>query len=77
MEKRGESADLVVVPHQDAKESSPEPGLKSHLLAYNDKLFLAQPEMVKGWLGSVHSHPHEQEPALRISSPYQPSIIGA
>jgi quercetin dioxygenase-like cupin family protein len=24
------------------------------------KLFLAEHEMAKGWVGSVHSHPHDQ-----------------
>lgn len=52
--------DLVVVAHQDGKESVPESGLKRRVLAYNDKLFLAEHEMVKGWVGTVHSHPHEQ-----------------
>ncbi len=52
--------DLVVVPHDDGKESEPENGLKRRVLAYNDKLFLAEHEMVKGWVGPVHSHPHDQ-----------------
>jgi quercetin dioxygenase-like cupin family protein len=52
--------DLVVAAHEAAKESSPEPGLKRRVLAYNDKLFLVEHEMVKGWVGAVHSHPHEQ-----------------
>src|SRR5690349_22648368 len=52
--------EVVVVKHQDGKESAPENGLKRRVLAYNDKLFLAEHEMVKGWVGTVHSHPHEQ-----------------
>jgi quercetin dioxygenase-like cupin family protein len=52
--------DFVVVAHDDGKESSPESGLKRRVLAFNDKLFLAEHEMVKGWVGMVHSHPHEQ-----------------
>ena len=52
--------DLVVVAHEKGKESMPESGLKRRVLAYNDKLFLAEHEMVKGWVGTVHSHPHEQ-----------------
>jgi quercetin dioxygenase-like cupin family protein len=35
-------------------------GLKRRVLAYNDKLFVAEHEMVKGWIGKVHSHPHDQ-----------------
>jgi len=52
--------ELVFVAHQDGKEFAPEPGLKRRVLAYNDKLFLAEHKMVKGWVGTVHSHPHEQ-----------------
>src|SRR5258706_6306142 len=52
--------DLVVVAHEKGKESTPESGLKRHVLAFNDKLFLAEHEMVKGWVGTVHTHPHDQ-----------------
>lgn len=52
--------DLVVVAHEDGKESAPERGLKRRVLAYNDKLFLAEHEMLKGWAGAMHSHPHDQ-----------------
>jgi quercetin dioxygenase-like cupin family protein len=52
--------DLVVVAHEKGKESTPESGLKRRVLAYNDKLFLAEHEMVKGWVGTVHDHPHDQ-----------------
>jgi quercetin dioxygenase-like cupin family protein len=52
--------DFTVVAHKDGKESFPEAGLTRRVLAYNDKLFLAEHEMVKGWVGTVHSHPHEQ-----------------
>jgi quercetin dioxygenase-like cupin family protein len=53
-------SDLVVVPHSQAKESHPEPALTRRVLAYNDKLLLAEHEMVKGWAGAMHSHPHDQ-----------------
>jgi len=52
--------DLVVTPSNQAKESYPESGLTRRVLAYNDKLFLAEHEMVKGWAGAMHSHPHDQ-----------------
>jgi quercetin dioxygenase-like cupin family protein len=52
--------DLVIVRNAEAQESKPEPGLTRKVMAYNDKLFLAEHQMVKGWVGSVHSHPHEQ-----------------
>jgi quercetin dioxygenase-like cupin family protein len=52
--------DLVVTQNHQAKESHPEPGLTRRVLAYNDKLFLAEHQMVKGWAGAMHSHPHDQ-----------------
>jgi quercetin dioxygenase-like cupin family protein len=52
--------DLVVVKNQQAKESFPEPGLARKVMAYNDKLFLAEHQMARGWSGMVHSHPHDQ-----------------
>jgi quercetin dioxygenase-like cupin family protein len=53
-------SDLVVVLHADGKQSDPESGLKRRVLAYNDKLFVAEHVMVQGWVGKVHSHPHDQ-----------------
>jgi quercetin dioxygenase-like cupin family protein len=52
--------DLIVTSHDQGKESHPEPGLIRRVLAYNDKLFLAEHQMVKGWAGAMHSHPHDQ-----------------
>lgn len=52
--------DLVVTTRQQGKESHPEPGLTRRVLAYNDKLFLTEHKMGKGWAGAVHSHPHDQ-----------------
>jgi quercetin dioxygenase-like cupin family protein len=52
--------DLVVVANKDAQQSEPEPGLKRRVLAYNEKLFVAEHQMKKGWVGTLHSHPHEQ-----------------
>jgi quercetin dioxygenase-like cupin family protein len=52
--------DLVVFEHSGAKSSSPESGLTRRVLAYNDKLFVAEHKMEKGWAGALHSHPHDQ-----------------
>jgi quercetin dioxygenase-like cupin family protein len=52
--------DLIVTAHSEGLVSNPEAGLMRRVLAYNDKLFLAEHEMKKGWIGKVHSHPHEQ-----------------
>ena len=51
---------VVVVTRAETKQSSPEAGLRRFVGAFNDKLFLAEHRMEKGWVGSVHSHPHEQ-----------------
>lgn len=51
---------LVVVKHNEGAVSEPETGLKRRVLAYNEKLFLAEHEMVKGWVGTLHKHPHDQ-----------------
>jgi hypothetical protein len=40
--------DLIVTRHDQGKQSQPEPGLTRRVLAYNEKLFLAEHQMVKG-----------------------------
>ena len=52
--------DLVVVRNSDTATRTIEPGLSRKVLAYNDKLFLAEHRMDKGWAGALHRHPHEQ-----------------
>lgn len=52
--------DIVLVQHDAARQSEPEPGLLRRVMAYNDKLFLVEHRMVKGWVGRVHSHVHDQ-----------------
>lgn len=51
---------VVIVKREEGKLSEPEAGLKRRVLAYNEKLFLAEHEMAKGWAGTLHSHPHDQ-----------------
>jgi quercetin dioxygenase-like cupin family protein len=60
MEQANAIPDLVVVKHEEGKMSEPEAGLKRRVLAYNEKLFLAEHEMMEGWAGTAHSHPHDQ-----------------
>ena len=55
-----EFPDVVVVAAAKAKQSTPEPGLTRVVGSYNDKLFLAEHRMEKGWVGVRHSHPHDQ-----------------
>src|SRR4029077_2017419 len=53
-------ADILVVKRAETTQSSPEQGLKRFVGAFNEKLFLAEHRMKKGWSGAAHSHPHEQ-----------------
>ena len=52
--------DVDFVSAGDARTSVPEAGLERRVGAYNDKLFLAEHRMEKGWAGAAHSHPHDQ-----------------
>ena len=53
-------AEFSLIRSSEAKASQPEAGLTRRVGAYNDKLFLAEHCMEKGWVGAPHSHPHEQ-----------------
>lgn len=39
---------------------TPEPGLTRRILANNPKLMLVDHHMEAGWVGTRHSHPHDQ-----------------
>ena len=52
--------DVVSVDGATIAPTHPEPGLTRRVGAYNDKLFLAEHRMEKGWAGAAHSHPHDQ-----------------
>jgi len=52
--------DVVFTRASEARTSAPEPGLSRLVGAFNDKLFLAEHRMEKGWIGTAHSHPHDQ-----------------
>lgn len=52
--------EFSVVRSTDAAIHSPEPGLLRRVGAHNEKLFLAEHRMQKGWVGTRHQHPHDQ-----------------
>jgi len=54
------NSDFVFVQSADTTAKTPESGLVRRVGAYNDKLLLAEHRMEKDWVGSRHSHPHEQ-----------------
>src|ERR1700691_5963937 len=51
---------IEVTPSQDAGMSVPEPGLRRQVMSYSPSMMLVRHRMVKGWVGTKHSHPHEQ-----------------
>ena len=51
---------LVYTPRNATTASSPEPGMKRQILAYQHNLMLVRHHSSKGWKGTSHSHPHEQ-----------------
>jgi quercetin dioxygenase-like cupin family protein len=54
------SPDFTFAEFSEITPTTPEPGLIRRVGAYNEKLFLAEHRMAKGWVGQRHSHPHEQ-----------------
>jgi quercetin dioxygenase-like cupin family protein len=75
-------SDVVVTRANEARQSAPEPGLTRLIGAYNEKLFLAEHRMEKGWIGSRHSHSHDQvvyvvSGRLRVTCGDRPFEIGA
>lgn len=51
---------IKLIERKDRPASSPEAGLLRQVLAYTENLMLVRHEMEKGWVGALHSHPHEQ-----------------
>jgi quercetin dioxygenase-like cupin family protein len=39
---------------------TPEPGLLRRVLAHNENMMLVDHHMENGWVGTRHSHPHDQ-----------------
>jgi len=67
--------DLVVTVSNQAKESYPEPGLTRRVLAYNDKLFLAEHRMAKGW-GWSDAQPSARSGRLRCAGTPESELPG-
>ena len=51
---------LVFTPANATAASSPEPGMRRQVLAYNQNVMLVRHQLSKGWKGTSHRHPHEQ-----------------
>jgi unsaturated pyranuronate lyase len=60
MKAQALNEDIKLVGIGDVESRSPEDGLMRQVLAYTEKLMLVRHVMQKGWVGTRHSHPHEQ-----------------
>jgi quercetin dioxygenase-like cupin family protein len=54
------SSQIAVTPSKEQGMTSPEPGLKRQVMSFSPAMMLVRHTMVKGWVGTRHSHPHEQ-----------------
>jgi len=52
--------DMSLVKNADVKSFTPEAGMIRQVLAHNERLMLIRHFFEKGWVGTRHSHPHEQ-----------------
>ena len=52
--------DLMLVRAAETVAHSPEPGLSRRILAHNESMMLIEHSMEQGWVGTRHSHPHDQ-----------------
>jgi quercetin dioxygenase-like cupin family protein len=61
MAKNPRFPDVMRVPASEAPAAfSPEPGLLRRILAHNENMMLIEHRMENGWVGTRHSHPHDQ-----------------
>jgi unsaturated pyranuronate lyase len=52
--------DLMLVRTSESRAYSPEPGLNRRILAHNASMMLVEHSMQSDWVGTRHSHPHDQ-----------------
>ncbi len=51
---------IEVIPSSNDAMATPEPGLRRQVMSYSPSMMLVRHTMAKGWVGTRHSHPHEQ-----------------
>jgi quercetin dioxygenase-like cupin family protein len=51
---------IEVTPSEEQGMASLEPGLKRQVMSYSPAMMLVRHTMQEGWVGTKHSHPHEQ-----------------
>lgn len=54
------SAAIPVTHSNDEETSVPEPGLRRQVMSSSPAMMLVRHTMTKGWVGTRHSHPHQQ-----------------
>jgi quercetin dioxygenase-like cupin family protein len=52
--------EIEVTASKNEGMTAPEPGLKRQVMSYTGNMMLVRHTMEKGWVGTKHSHPHEQ-----------------
>jgi quercetin dioxygenase-like cupin family protein len=55
-----QSKTIEVIPSNQDGMTAPEPGLRRQVMSYSPAMMLVRHTMTKGWVGTRHSHPHEQ-----------------
>ena len=51
---------IDVIGSDDRNMTNPEDGLRRQVMSYSPSMMLVRHRMLKGWVGALHSHPHEQ-----------------
>lgn len=51
---------IQLISSKEQGMTTPEPGLKRQVMTFSPSMMLVRHTMVKGWVGTRHSHPHEQ-----------------
>lgn len=54
------SSMIETIQSKEQAMTSPEPGLKRQVMSFSPAMMLVRHTMEKGWVGTKHSHPHEQ-----------------
>jgi quercetin dioxygenase-like cupin family protein len=54
------SHEIPVVPSNNTTMTTPEPGLRRQVMSSSPAIMLVRHTMTAGWVGTRHSHPHEQ-----------------
>lgn len=52
--------EITVISSSEEAMSIPEEGLRRQVMSYSPGVMLVRHTMKKGWVGALHSHPHEQ-----------------